>query len=69
LELTDNKNAPWTVIDSNEKWDSSLEIIKAIINTSQEVSLIVEKKLGLDLKPKKSVVRTAKQELIRMEKE
>lgn len=69
LELTDSEHAPWTILDSNEKWDSSLEIIKAIINTSDEVSGIVRKTLELDLKPKKSVVRTAKQELARMEEE
>jgi len=66
LELTDSKDAPWTVVDSNEKWLSAIEIIKAIINTNTEVSNIVWKKV--DLAPDKWVVRTAKQELARMKK-
>ncbi|NVP18042.1 hypothetical protein HUU51_04975 [Candidatus Gracilibacteria bacterium] len=66
LELTDSKDAPWMVIDSNEKWLSAIEIIKAIINTNTEVSSIVGKKI--DLTPDKGVVRTAKQELARMKK-
>ncbi|MDD2907147.1 MAG: hypothetical protein PHH98_00765 [Candidatus Gracilibacteria bacterium] len=66
LELTDSKDAPWTVLDSNEKWLSAVEIIKAIINSNEEVSKIVGKKI--DLTPDKGVVRTAKQELARMKK-
>ena len=66
LELTDSKDAPWTVLDSNEKWLSAVEIIKAIINTNEEVSKMVWKKV--DLSPDKGVVRTAKQELARMKK-
>jgi len=66
LELTDSDIAPWTVVDSNEKWLSAVEIIKAIINTNDEVSKIIWRKLNLV--PDKSVVRTAKQELNRMRK-
>lgn len=66
LELTDSNIAPWTVLDSNEKWLSAVEIIKSIINTNEEVSKIVWRKLNLV--PDKSVVRTAKQELTRMRK-
>jgi len=66
LELADSDVAPWMVVDSNEKWLSAVEIIKAIINTNDEVSNIVWKKV--DLTPDKGVVRTAKQELSRMKK-
>lgn len=66
LELTDTEYAPWTVIDSNEKWDSAVEIIKAIINTSDEVSKIVSNNLWLNLKKNNSIVRSATDELIRM---
>jgi len=66
LELTDSEHAPWMVLDSNEKWLSAVEIIKAIINSNDEVSKIVWKKI--DLTPDKWVVRTAKQELVKMKK-
>lgn len=66
LELADSDVAPWMVVDSNEKWLSAVEIIKAIINTNEEVSKMVWKKV--DLSPDKWVVRTAKQELTRMKK-
>lgn len=68
LELTDSETSPWIVLDSNEKWLSAIEIIKALINTTSEVSKIVEKDLSIDLKPNKSIRRTAKEELARMKK-
>ncbi len=66
LELTDSEHAPWTVVDSNEKWDSAVEIIKAIINTSGEVADVITKELWLNLVPNDSVVRSANLELERM---
>lgn len=69
LEMTDSKHAPWTVIDSNEKLLSSVEIIKLIIKSVAEVANIVEKELSIDLSPNKAIVRTAKEELLRMKKE
>lgn len=68
LELTDSKDAPWTVIDSNEKHLSSVEIIKMIISTSDEIRKMVEKDLSIDLSPNKKIRRTATQELQRMRK-
>lgn len=68
LELTDSEVAPWLILDSNEKWLSSVEIIKAIINTSAEVSKLVAKDLDLDLVPDKKIARTASEELKFMEK-
>lgn len=67
LELTNSEDAPWIIIDSNEKWLSASEIIKAIINTTSEVASLVSRDLGIDLTPNENVVRTAKQELKRME--
>ena len=66
LENTDSEAAPWIVIDSNERWLSSSEIIKSIINKFPEVAKLVEKDLGIDLKPNPKITRTAKQELDRM---
>ncbi len=66
LELTDSEHAPWTVLDSNEKWLSSIEIIKSIINTTDEVAKIVQKDLSIDLSPNRDISRTATEELKRM---
>lgn len=66
LELTDSEHAPWTVLDSNEKWLSSIEIIKSIINTNREVANIVQSDLSIDLSPNREVSRTATEELKRM---
>ena len=68
LELTDSEHAPWTIIDSTEKFLSASEIIKKIILTSQEVAQIVESTLSIDLSPNTNVVRNWKQELARMKK-
>lgn len=66
LKMTDSEHAPWMVLDSNEKWLSATEIIKAIINTSEEVAKIISK--NIDLTPNPKIVRTAEQELDRMKK-
>lgn len=66
LKMTDSEHAPWMVLDSNEKWLSAIEIIKAIINTSEEVAKIISK--NIDLTPNPKIVRTATQELERMKK-
>ena len=66
LKMTDSEHAPWMVLDSNEKWLSATEIIKAIINTSEEVAKIISK--NIDLTPNPKIVRTATQELERMKK-
>ena len=66
LKYTDSEHAPWMVLDSNEKWLSATEIIKAIINTSEEVAKIISQ--NIDLTPDPKVVRTAAQELDRMKK-
>jgi polyphosphate kinase 2 (PPK2 family) len=66
LEFTDTEVSPWIVLDSNEKYLSSVEIIKSIIGTNDEVARIIENDLSLDLSPNKKIVRTAKQELKRM---
>lgn len=68
LELTNSEYASWTILDSNEKWLSSIEIIKAIINTTDEVAKLVSNDLSLDLSPNREIVRTASEELERMEK-
>ncbi|MBF0913765.1 polyphosphate kinase 2 [Candidatus Gracilibacteria bacterium] len=65
LKMTDSEYAPWMVLDSNEKWLSATEIIKAIINTSEEVAKIISK--NIDLTPNPKIVRTAEQELERMQ--
>ena len=66
LELTDSEHSPWLVIDSNKKFLSASEIIKAIIRTSDEVSKMVKKDLSIDLSVNKKVARTASEELKRM---
>jgi hypothetical protein len=69
LELTDTLHAPWIVLDSNKKFSSSVEIIKKIINSSDEVSKIIKNELSIDLSPNHKISRTAQQELIRMDEE
>jgi hypothetical protein len=66
LEHTDSEHAPWTVIDSNEKFLSAIEIMKAIINTSDEVSSVVSQTLDIDLSPNQDITRTAQEELQKM---
>lgn len=66
LKQTDTNHSPWIVIDSNEKWLSSIEIIKAIINTNSEISKIISKDLNIDLKINKKIRRTAEEELKKM---
>ena len=68
LELTDSAHAPWIVLDSNEKFLSAVEIIKAMVWTSHEVRKLIEKDLSIDLSPNFEVRRTAEQELERMRK-
>lgn len=68
LELTDTEHAPWTIIDSNEKYLSAVEIIKMIISKTEEICKYVEKDLSIDLRPNKHIRRTATEELSRMEK-
>jgi hypothetical protein len=67
LELTNSEHAPWLIIDSNEKFLSAVEIMKAIINTSSEVSQIVTSSLSVDLSPNPEIVRTAEEEIKRMQ--
>lgn len=68
LKRTDSTHAPWLILDSNEKYLSSVEIIKAIIRTtSEEVVKLIEKDLSIDLSPNLDIVRTANQELEIME--
>lgn len=67
LELTNSESTPWTILDSNERWLSAIEIIKAIINTTSEVASLVEKDLWIDLSPNRNVRRTTQEELKRME--
>lgn len=67
LEFTDSEHAPWLVLDSNKKFLSSIEIIKTIIRTSDEVASIVGNELSIDLSPNLEIARTAKEELARME--
>lgn len=66
LELTDSPS--WLVIDSNERFLSVVEIIKAIINTSDEVSKLVSNELSIDLNPNPKIARTSMEELKMMEK-
>lgn len=68
LTRTDSEHSPWIVIDSNERFLSAVEIIKAIIRTNRDICQKVEKELWIDLSPDFSVVRTAKEELERMKK-
>jgi len=68
LEHTDSEHAPWMVLDSNAKFLSAVEIMKAIIRTSQEVASTVETTLSIDLSPNRKIVRTAQEELERMKK-
>ena len=63
LELTDSEHAPWIVLDSNEKYLSAIEIIKAIVGTSDEVRRMVENDLSIDLSPNTDIRRTAQEEL------
>jgi len=41
LEHADSEHAPYMVLDSNEKFLSSVEIIKSIIRTVDDVASIV----------------------------
>jgi len=66
LEYADSKYAPYMVVDSNEKFLSSVEIIKAIIRTVDDVASIVWNELSIDLSPDRTIVRTATEELEKM---
>jgi polyphosphate kinase len=68
LQNTDSIHAPWTIIDSNEKFLSAIEIIKMIISTSEDIRGLVENDLSIDLSPNKKIRRTAQEELARMRK-
>jgi len=63
LEQTDSDHAPWIILDSNKKFRSAVEIIKAMIRTNDEVRSAVESELSTDLSPDLEVRRTASQEL------
>lgn len=63
LEYTNSHHSPWIVLDSNEKFLSSVEIIKAIINTTDEVAKMVEQDLSIDLSPNPDIRRDAHQEI------
>ncbi len=65
---TDHKNSSWMVIDSNEKFLSSIEIMKAIIATNDRLLEIVQNDLDLDLSPNPDIVRSAEKELKLMRK-
>lgn len=67
LERTDIKHSPRIILDSTQKFLSTVEIIKAVIATREEVKKMVEKDLSIDLSPNKKIRRTGKQELKRME--
>jgi len=69
LELTDSEHAPWLVLDSNEKFLSSIEIIKSIIWAVSEVSNIVGNELSIDLSPNKDISKTAEEELLDMKEQ
>jgi len=66
LEYTNTFDSPWVILDSNEKFLSAIEVIKSIINTTDEISKIVENDLSIDLSPNPLVRRTASEELEKM---
>lgn len=66
LSRTDHEDSPWIVLDSNEKFHSSIEIMKAIIATNDRLLEIVQNDLDINLSPNPSIRRTAHQELIIM---
>lgn len=68
LEMTDSPHAPWTVIDSNEKFLSAVEIIKMILSTSDDIRSLVENDLSIDLSPNKKIRLNAPQALGVMKK-
>ncbi len=68
LRKTDSIHAPWTIIDSTKRFDSSIEIIKAIISTKDEIKSLIEQELSIDLSPNTLIVRGWKEELERMER-
>lgn len=69
LEETDSSYAPWMVLDSNEKFLSAIEIIKALVGTNADIRKIIESDLSIDLSPNSRVRRTASQELAKMRRE
>lgn len=69
LRETDTEHAPWIVLDSNRKFLSAVEIIKAIVGTNDEVRKVIEKDLSIDLTPNPKVRRTAREELEKMKRE
>ncbi|NDK08441.1 hypothetical protein EOM39_04320 [Candidatus Gracilibacteria bacterium] len=66
LSRTDHENSPWIVLDSNYKFLSSIEIMKAIIATNDRLLEIVQNDLDINLSPNSKIRRTAHEELILM---
>lgn len=66
LSRTNHKDSPWIVLDSNEKFLSSIEIMKAMIATNARLLEIIQNDLDVDLSPNLEIRRTAQQELILM---
>ena len=67
LRRTDFKKSPWMVVDSNERFLSAIEIMKAIMRSNDEVSKTIENEMSIDLSPDFDIVRTANQEIARMQ--
>lgn len=69
LRETDSQHAPWIILDSTQRYESAVEIIKAIISIKDEVRKHVENDLSIDLSPNPKIRRSAQQELEKMERE
>lgn len=65
---TNHSDSQWMVVDSNKKYLSAIEIMKAIIRTNPRLCEIVQNARDIDLSPNPKVLRTAEQELIIMNK-
>ena len=71
LEQTDLPDAPWTIIDSNNKDKAAIETIKAIVRQNTSVREVVESIakqvwINASLDADRSMVRTASEELEKM---
>ena len=71
LETTDIPEAPWTIIDSNNKTKATIECIKAMVRSNPIIREIVEDEmrkiwLNISLEADLNLVRTTSQELEKM---
>lgn len=68
LEKTHRKTSPWHIIDSDDRIESVVEVIKLIINSHPDVAKQVQQRVAVDLSMDEEIHRNGYEELQRMRK-